>query len=74
MEDWGKERIALGAAIPDAGFYITISAASSRYRHRAFAQRICSGELHSGSRSRRVAIRMLMPCARLVATFSRLGL
>lgn len=45
--------------------------AISRYRQNAFAMRICSGVLHSGSNNWGEQTRMLNALAREVATFNR---
>ena len=48
--------------------------AISAYRHRALANCICRGDLHSGSSNRGLTINMQAQRAREVATFNRLRL
>jgi len=74
-ERWRSASGASGSAYPPLVYPSTsLPFASSRYRHNAFASRICRGLLHSGSNSRGDATRMHAHRAREVATFSRLRL
>jgi hypothetical protein len=69
-----KDGPTLGAKAPSrlpASLFFHNAVAISRYLQKAFAIRICSGVLHSGSNSAGEHTKILNAFARDVATFNR---